>query len=42
MASEDRVEGDYGLGPISADQTQAGIRAAREFVEEIGRHLSGG
>lgn len=37
---EDRAEGDYGLTVISGEQARAGITAAREFLEEINRHLT--
>ena len=36
---EDRAEGDYGFAEISRDQAEAGIEAARQFVDEIGRRL---
>ena len=36
---EDRAEGDYGFAEISREQAEAGIEAARQFVDEMGRRL---
>jgi uncharacterized protein (UPF0332 family) len=36
---EDRAESDYGLAVITDEQAQAGIAAAREFVEAISRRF---
>ena len=36
---EDRAEGDYGFAEITRDQAEAGIEAARQFVDELGRRL---
>ena len=36
---EDRAEGDYGFAEISREQAEAGIAAARQFVDEMGRRL---
>ncbi len=36
---EDRAEGDYGFAEIGREQAEAGIEAARQFVEEMVRRL---
>jgi len=39
-AFQNRAEGDYALTEISEQQGRTAIVAAREFVEELRRHLS--
>lgn len=36
---EDRAEGDYGFAEVGREQAEAGIAAARQFVDEMGRCL---
>lgn len=36
---EDRAEGDYGFAEIGREQAEAGIEAARQFVDEMARRL---
>ncbi len=36
---EDRAEGNYDLTEISREQAEAGIEAAQQFVEAMGKRL---